>query len=309
MINEKDFYDLCKKKLSVILNCSQNKAIYFYGAGVGGNILAKIFRENGIEFQGFVDKRYAEIREIDGIKVYGMQEIDCQNSFLVVTLRDYDSDLIEFIKRSGFDNRSMYVIVAGEEFNKEDIEYKGCKIGRYTYGYKELLQYYPIAESIGRFCSINGSAKIWSNHSIESVSSHPFIDHPFFMPWEMYMDRCELIKEKGRYHDNNKYENSEIRNNKSVFIGNDVWIGANVVIMPGVTIGDGAVIAAGAVVTEDVEPYSVVGGIPAKFLKYRFSRDIIEKLLDIQWWNWPDEVIRDNINLFLNPIEFCKNVK
>lgn len=69
-------------------------------------------------------------------------------------------------------------------------------------------------------------------------------------------------------------------------IGNDVWIGCGATIIEGVTIGDGAIIAAGAVVTHDVPPYAIVGGVPAKIIKYRFSEDLIKQLLDLQWWNY-----------------------
>lgn len=74
-------------------------------------------------------------------------------------------------------------------------------------------------------------------------------------------------------------------------IGNDVWIGAKATIMDGVTIGDGAIVAAGSVVTKNVPPYAVVGGCPAKIIKYRFSQEIIDRLLDIKWWNLPDDEI------------------
>lgn len=83
-----------------------------------------------------------------------------------------------------------------------------------------------------------------------------------------------------------------------VKIGNDVWIGYRAIIPVNVTVGDGAVIAAGAVVTKDVPPYAVVGGVPAKVIKYRFSQDVIEKLLDLRYWDRPDEEIKKNINLF-----------
>ncbi len=84
----------------------------------------------------------------------------------------------------------------------------------------------------------------------------------------------------------------------TVKIGNDVWIGTGVRIMEGVRIGDGAVVAAGAVVTKDVEPYSIVGGIPAKHIKYRFSDEQIEKLLQLCWWNKGEKWIRKNAELF-----------
>lgn len=88
---------------------------------------------------------------------------------------------------------------------------------------------------------------------------------------------------------------------KTTYIGNDVWIGAKSIIMDGVTIGNGAIVAAGSVVTKDVPPYAVVGGAPAKLIKYRFNQDIIERLEEIQWWNLSDEKIADVVDLFHIP--------
>lgn len=76
-------------------------------------------------------------------------------------------------------------------------------------------------------------------------------------------------------------------------IGNDVWIGVNSIIKGGVTIGDGAVVAMGAVVTKDVPPYAIVGGVPAKVIRYRFDKEIIHSLMQIKWWDWPAETIRE----------------
>lgn len=84
-------------------------------------------------------------------------------------------------------------------------------------------------------------------------------------------------------------------NKGDIVIGNDVWIGYDAIIMPGVKIGDGAIIGTRAIVTNDVPPYTIVGGIPAKVIKKRFSDDIILKLLKIKWWDWPNEKIKANI--------------
>jgi len=83
-------------------------------------------------------------------------------------------------------------------------------------------------------------------------------------------------------------------------IGNDVWIGENTTIMSGVKIADGVIIAANSHVVKDIEPYSVVGGNPAQFIKYRFRAEQIEKLKQIAWWNWDDKKINDNMDLLLS---------
>ena len=80
-----------------------------------------------------------------------------------------------------------------------------------------------------------------------------------------------------------------------IVIGNDVWIGYEAVIMAGVTIGDGAIIGARAVVTKDVPPYTIVGGVPARDIRRRFSDDVIARLLELKWWDWPAEQIQRNI--------------
>ena len=83
---------------------------------------------------------------------------------------------------------------------------------------------------------------------------------------------------------------------KPVTIGNDVWIGYEAVILAGVTVGDGAVIGARAVVTKDVPPYTIVGGVPAKPIRKRFSEDLIAALLELRWWDWPEERLKANLD-------------
>jgi len=83
-----------------------------------------------------------------------------------------------------------------------------------------------------------------------------------------------------------------------ITVGNDVWLGSRSTVLSGVTIGDGAIVGAGAIVTEDVEPYSVVAGVPATRKKWRFRERIREELLEIEWWNWSEERIEDNRRFF-----------
>jgi acetyltransferase-like isoleucine patch superfamily enzyme len=98
-------------------------------------------------------------------------------------------------------------------------------------------------------------------------------------------DAVFLAEEHLKKHPNYKITKGD------VIIGNDVWISSNVTIMSGVTIGDGAVIANNSHVVKNVEPYSLVGGNPARLIKYRFTQEQIEQLLEIKWWLWDDEKI------------------
>ena len=133
---------------------------------------------------------------------------------------------------------------------------------------------------IGKFCSIACGAKFLfnsANHSLSSLSTYPF---PIFYE-EWGLDRKNV---------------AEAWDNKGdIFIGNDVWIGYEAVILAGVTVGDGAVIGARAVVTKDVPPYTIVGWIPAKPIRKRFSEETISELLALKWWDWPKERIARNI--------------
>lgn len=130
---------------------------------------------------------------------------------------------------------------------------------------------------IGKFCSISWDVTIGAvEHPIHSVSTHAF---PYRTLFGLTNKDIEL-------------------KHRNVNIGNDVWVGCGAIIMPGVTIGNGAIIGAGAVVTKNVNPYEIVGGVPAKHINYRFTDEIIQELCEISWWNFSDNIIRDNLNLF-----------
>lgn len=303
-MDDERYKSICIKKIGAIKDMAGSMNIYLYGAGRGGSILLDLLTEKGINIQGFIDERANELLSFHGYKVFDLDEIDINGTFVVVTLKSYNPYVVEKLKATGFSIDQLYVVAAGEDFNKDDIVYKGCKVGRYTYGYEQLMEDYPLAESIGRYCSINITARIWNNHPVEMVTSHPFLDHPFFYEWKEYCAINRYQYEYGRYYHNSWYENSRIRNNPKIVIGNDVWIGANVVILPGVSIGDGAVVAAGAVVSRDVEDYAVVGGAPARLIKYRFDEDTIRRLKRIQWWLWPHEEILKQMEYFFQPRKF-----
>ena len=306
MLSEENLQEICASKIPVIKECALGRKIWIYGAGIGGKILKKTLQENNIEISGFVDKAAESIQEIEKMPVVSIGTLNPQKDFIVISLRGFEWEVVELCRKHGFLEKDIYYVVAGENYNKEDVLYRSCKVGRYTYGYKELLEFYPIAESIGRFCSINGTAKIWNNHPIDYVSTHPFLDYPIFYPWEYQSKRKDMILKYGKYFDNAEYEESALRNNPPVVIGNDVWVGANAIILPGVTIGDGAVIAAGAVVTHNVESYAIVAGVPAKVIKYRYNKEQVNQFLKIRWWDWTIEKIEENLELFYNTEEFLE---
>jgi virginiamycin A acetyltransferase len=147
---------------------------------------------------------------------------------------------------------------------------------------------------IGKFCAIAPGVTFimnGANHRMEGFSTYPF--NIFGNGWEKYTPTLDQLPFKG-----------------DTIIGNDVWIGMDTVIMPGIKIGNGAIIAAKSVITHDVEPYTIVGGNPAKKLKNRFSEEIINELLEIKWWDLDIDIISAHIDVIVNgDIENLRKLK
>ena len=170
----------------------------------------------------------------------------------------------------------------------------GIEVGDYTiyndfvndprdFEKNNVLYHYPINRDrlvVGKFCSIACGARFLftsANHTLASLSSYPF--PLLFEEWGL-----------------EKKNVADAWDNKGdIVVGNDVWIGYEAVILAGVRIGDGAVIGSRAVVTRDIPPYTIVGGVPARTIRKRFDDTVIARLLDLRWWDWPEEAVRRNI--------------
>lgn len=156
------------------------------------------------------------------------------------------------------------------------------KIGSYTYtGIGSMVR----SSSIGNFCSISWNVSVGGgNHDHSKVTTSP-------------LSRFYEL-DSGKRNQQAKLELSKtFEKQSSCTIGNDVLISSGATILRGLEIGNGAVIGAGAVVTRDVEPYSIVAGVPAEVIKMRFEGRVIEALQKIQWWSWPPDIIRENLKI------------
>lgn len=183
-------------------------------------------------------------------------------------------------------------------FNKCEIDKTarvshGCslakvKLGRYSYTGGGC----SITDAvIGNFCSIGGGCGIGGGmHPIEHASTSP-------------------VFLKGRNIMRKNFAELPYEPSKTVKIGNDVWIGSGVYIKAGIKIGTGAIIGARSVVTRDVEPYSIVAGVPAKEIRKRFDEETVKKLLELKWWDWDDEKLKQMGQYFDDPKKLIEAVK
>ena len=155
-------------------------------------------------------------------------------------------------------------------------DFHNVEVGKFSYGCFNPMNIRP-GVKIGRYCSFGRNVMVFdANHPIEFTSTHPFFYEPSFG----YVDEFHAVQ-------------------VSKVIENDVWIGHNALIMPNVKrIGNGAIIGAGAVVTKDVPDYAIVAGNPAKLIRYRFSPETIEKLLEEKWWEKDIEEIKPDIDKY-----------
>jgi len=182
---------------------------------------------------------------------------------------------------------------------REVVTKPNIEVGEYTYYHdfddplqfqdKNVLYHYPVNNDrliIGKFCSIAHGAKFLfngGNHKRTACVNYPFAI--FGEQWKHELSIADSWDNKG-----------------DIVVGNDVWIGFEALIMAGVTIGDGARVGSRAIVTRDVSAYGVVAGAPAKLIRKRFPDKDIELLEEIQWWDWPEERIKRDLDLLMGDV-------
>jgi phosphonate metabolism protein (transferase hexapeptide repeat family) len=173
---------------------------------------------------------------------------------------------------------------------KERVAFSDSELGDYSYVERHAEVIYT---RIGKFCAIASNARINAlEHPLERVSQHKIT----YRANEYFVGS----KLDGDFRDR--------RRGKTVEIGHDAWIGHGAIVKPGVKIGIGAVVAAGAIVTRDVEPYAIVAGVPARFMRWRFEPKISERIISLAWWDWEHDRLAtavDDMRL-LNAGEFLE---
>lgn len=225
-----------------------------------------------------------------------LKKIILSNSFLTRLSQYFYKIRLKKNHQVRFGNKSfvgLSVVFEGNNFIGRTSSITSSRIGYASY----LAANTHISQTkIGRFCSIGPNVTlIFGKHPADKfVSTHPTFFSPSkrvgfsFTKIDLFEEFSPPIDSEGKY---------------SIIIGNDVWVGANACIMDGIKIGDGAVIAANALVNKNVPPYTIVGGVPAKIIKKRFSDDHIKFLLDLKWWEKPKTWIAENAKYFTDIVQ------
>ena len=179
------------------------------------------------------------------------------------------------------------------------------KVGKYSYG--PICCNHELIRSIGAFCSFAIGVDVVPNHEMHYVTTHPII-YAGMAPDNIEIN-YELYKSLPWYMPGVKPK-SMVEKRKRITIGNDVWLGRNVIVTNGANIGNGVIAGAGAVITKDVPDYAIVAGVPARIIRYRYTQEQMEALIQIERWNWSDDEIRERYDDFYLPIEeFIKKYK
>ncbi len=234
----------------------------------------------------YVSRDWQSVTQFLGRSVCSKEKLSPELHYVLIVTTRFSPQVQAELEELGF--QSMYDYVDLARGLPCDIEYRGKLIGKKSYFPNAIYEY---IESVGRFTSINGTALAHSDHALTMISTGLVSD---------------LMSDEDRASYSQVIVNSRRNKSNRVKIGNDVWIGANVFINASRVseIGDGAIIGAGAIVNDNVPPYAICVGVPAKVKKYRFTPERIEILERVKWWEWDERKIRENARLLMEPERF-----
>jgi acetyltransferase-like isoleucine patch superfamily enzyme len=295
-----------EKKLFESIMVKKKKVVIFGTGSLAEQFLMKymwlypyipFFIDNNMNKTLFYNKEVIQFGQISSAN---------SDEFLIVVASSFYRSIFKQLKAIGLVEDEHFIQIFHRKIDESTTTERiveGVKIGKYAYGYSKHCYKNSLLKEVGAFTSINDSVRIGEvNHPLTFISTHPIL----------YTPENEILGYEGVpgiLNDKDIIDVYSIPTNDKIVIGNDVWIGANAIILPGVTIGDGAVVGAGAVVTKDVAPYAIVGGVPAKLIRYRFTQKEIEVLLTVKWWQWDISRIREESNLLRNPYLFFRKYK
>lgn len=271
-----------------ILERAAGREIVIYGCGEAGEMMYRVLHSTQIEVSFFVDRKFYLFGACCGLPVKANSALERDKYFAVINpssnRNTIDSIMADLRFQCGYDHNDWFHWDSDVD---HDIIINGVAVGRGTpiAGVLLMPDSADYFESIGRYTSINESLKVSFNHYIGLSTS-------FRIP-------------------NPDIQYQKLTKINRIKIGHDVLIGANTFINASTvkSIGNGAVIGAGAVVLEDVPPYAMVAGVPARIKKYRFAQEQIGVLERIQWWNWDDETMRANADCFSDPSLFFQRFR
>ncbi len=289
-------YAACKEVLKQYLQYAHGRDIVIWGTRENGRIAKEALEALGRESKFFVSSR-PRTNTWYGLPLHHADVLDVKKHYVIRTT--YAAEVVNLLRKAGFKLWSDELLVVSKW--RDDMQYCGRFVGRGNCEYKNLFATNNgwMIKCLGKYCSLDSTVRIVPNHPLDYVTTNGILYHPEVSPLREKFQTT--INKMGK-----PIHFGEEPPEGLVEIGNDVWLGENVVILPGVKIGDGAVIGAGAIVTKDVKPYAIMGGVPARLIRYRFSEEMIGAFLRIKWWDWPIEKIEENLELFYYPELFCE---
>ncbi len=301
-----------KRIIESQLNCGQKNFIIFPFGEVGMQVKYILNHAYGIQEKMIIDNHLSAYNP--NIKpIEFLEKIDCSqycvilastSSSIYVTLKNllekyFDESQILELKRNQAGRIERFEATTVEGEKTETV------VGKYSYGPLIPHGYSELIESIGNFCSFAVGSAVVPNHSMDYITTHMIV-----FSCSSNMERpqiCRYEQMGGRQFLPGIHPKGVVPKSSRSRIGHDVWLGRNVIVCNGANIGNGVIAAAGAVITKDVPDYAIVGGVPARIIRYWYNPEQIAALNRIAWWDWTDEEIRERYeDLYLPADDFIK---